>query len=208
MRRQGRDKALSQGRITRRALFVGGVQAAFVGALALRMRFLQVEQADQFRLLADENRINIRLIPPPRGQIYDRNGAAIAENVPSYRITMVREDAGDAEEVLRRLDRLIGLEDRDMSRALEEMRRSSIHPVTVADRVSWQDISRVAVNAPALPGVMPEVGLSRRYPLRDDYAHVVGYVGAVSDKDLERIEAPEALLRLPRFQIGKIGLEA
>ncbi|HAW47583.1 MAG TPA: penicillin-binding protein 2, partial [Roseovarius sp.] len=63
-------------------------------------------------------------------------------------------------------------------------------------------------NAPALPGVMPEVGLSRRYPLGAAYAHTIGYVGDVSARDIERLEAPEALLRLPRFQIGKIGLEA
>src|SRR6056297_1420735 len=208
MRRQGRDTALSQRRITRRALFLAGAQAAFVGALALRMRFLQVEQADEFRLLADENRINIRLIPPPRGQIYDRNGIVIAENVPSYRITMVREDAGDAEEVMRRLDALIGLDKREMARALEEMDRSGIHPVTLADRVSWTDISRVAVNAPALPGVTTEVGLTRRYPMGADFAHLVGYVGPVSDYDLKRIDEPDQLLRIPRFQIGKVGIEA
>ena len=62
-------------------------------ALTLRMRFLQVEQADRFRLLADENRINIRLIPPARGRIFDRGGAIIADNLPSYRITIIREEA-------------------------------------------------------------------------------------------------------------------
>jgi len=64
------------------------------------------------------------------------------------------------------------------------------------------------VNTPALPGVTPEVGLSRRYPQGADYAHVVGYVGPVSERDLERIDAPDQLLLIPRFQIGKIGLEA
>ncbi|MEM1341338.1 MAG: penicillin-binding protein 2, partial [Pseudomonadota bacterium] len=66
---------------------------------------------------------------------------------------------------------------------------------------------RVSVNTPALPGVHPEVGLSRYYPLGPDYAHMVGYVGPVSDRDLEQIDAPDALLLIPRFQIGKIGLE-
>jgi penicillin-binding protein 2 len=80
--------------------------------------------------------------------------------------------------------------------------------VTVADRVSWEDISKVAINAPALPGVTPEVGLSRAYPMGPDFAHVVGYVGPISDYDLERIENPDHLLRIPRFQIGKVGLES
>ncbi|MEQ8900295.1 MAG: penicillin-binding protein 2 [Roseovarius sp.] len=209
MRRPTRDTAESQRRITRRGLVIGGLQAGVMTALALRMRHLQLEQADQFRLLADENRINIQLLPPARGRIFDRTGQIIAENIPSYRITMVREQAGDVDAVIARLARLVELDPGELEKARRDLRDlRGDTPVTLADRVSWEAISRVAVNAPALPGVMPEVGLSRRYPLRDDYAHVVGYVGAVSDKDLERIEAPEALLRLPRFQIGKIGLEA
>ena len=209
MRRPTRDTAESQRRITRRGLVIGGLQAGVMTALALRMRHLQLEQADQFRLLADENRINIQLLPPARGRVFDRNGQIIAENIPSYRITMIREQAGDVDAVIARLARLVELDPGELEKARRDLRDlRGDTPVTVADRVTWEAISRVAVNAPALPGVMPEVGLSRRYPLRDDYAHVVGYVGAVSDKDLERIEAPEALLRLPRFQIGKIGLEA
>ena len=68
--------------------------------------------------------------------------------------------------------------------------------------------SRVAVNAPALPGVSPEVGLSRIYPSKELFAHVAGYVGPVSDRDLAAYEDPPPLLRIPRFQIGKVGIEA
>ncbi|SEK56102.1 penicillin-binding protein 2 [Roseovarius nanhaiticus] len=208
MKRQTRDTAVSQRRITRRGLILGAGQVGFMGLLAWRMRHLQVDQADQFRLLAEENRIKIRLIPPARGQIFDRNGLVVAENVPSYRIMLDREDAGDVEDTIARLGRLIHLDPEELARAREEMRRSRVHPVTIADRVSWEELSRVAVNAPALPGVRPEVGLSRRYPMDQEYAHVLGYVGPVSDYDLEKIEAPDQLLLIPRFQIGKVGLEA
>ena len=209
MRRPGRENTESQRRITRRGLILGAVQTGVLGVLALRMRFMQVEQADQFRLLADENRINIQLIPPTRGRIFDRNGAIIADNVPSYRITIVREQAGNVDEVIARLAQLIELNPDELERARRDLRElRGDTPVTVADRVSWSALSRVAVNAPALPGVLPEVGLSRRYPAQGDYAHVIGYVGPVSERDLENTDAPEQLLRLPRFQIGKIGLEA
>jgi penicillin-binding protein 2 len=209
MKKTKRDIDGSHRLLSRRALLLGGAQLAFAGALAFRMRHLQVEQADQFRLLAEENRINIRLIPPERGEIYDRNGAAIAKNVPSYRIVIVREDTGDVDKVISNLSQLIELDDDELNRAMEEMRRSApFLPITVADKVSWEDVSRVAVNAPAMPGITPEVGLSRVYPRGSDFAHVVGYVGAVSDYDLERIEDPDQLLRIPRFQIGKVGLEA
>jgi penicillin-binding protein 2 len=209
MRRAPKDTAESFRKISRRGVILGGVQLAFAGALGLRMQHLQVDQADEFRLLAEENRINIRLIPPNRGQIFDRNGIILAANEPSYRITMVREDAGDVDDVIARLSSLVELDEDELNRALTEMQRSApFLPVTVAERVTWDDISRVAVNAPALPGVTPEVGLSRVYPRYGDFAHVVGYVGPVSERDLARYETPDPVLRIPRFQIGKVGIEA
>lgn len=209
MRRAPKDTAESVRKISRRGLILGGVQLAFAGALGLRMQHLQVDQADEFRLLAEENRINIRLIPPTRGQVFDRNGVILAANEPSYRITMVKEDAGDVDDVIARLSALVELDEDELNRALTEMQRSApFLPVTVAERVTWDDISRVAVNAPALPGVTPEVGLSRIYPRRGDFAHVVGYVGPVSERDLARYETPDPVLRIPRFQIGKVGIEA
>jgi len=209
MRRSPKDTADSYRKISRRGLLLAGTQLAFGGVLAMRMRHLQVDQADEFRLLAEENRVNIRLIPPARGRIFDRNGKPLAENEPSYRITMVREDAGDVDAVIARLSMLVELDEDDLNRALTEMKRSApFLPVTVADRVTWEELSRVAANGPALPGVTPEVGLSRVYPRNADFAHVVGYVGPVSDRDLARYDEPEPLLRIPRFQIGKVGVEA
>jgi len=208
MKRPTKDSVESTRSITRRALFVGGVQLGVMGMLGLRMRALQIEQADEFRFLAEENRINIRLLPPARGQIFDRNGTILAANEQNYRVVMVREDAGDVEEVLARLTRLIPIAPEDIDRAIEEMsRRSPFVPVTISDRIRWEDIARVTINAPALPGVVAEVGLSRKYPLGADTAHIVGYVGPVSDYDLSRIDDQDPLLQIPKFQIGKTGVE-
>jgi penicillin-binding protein 2 len=187
---------------------LGGAMTAMVAILGVRMRYLQVDQADQFKLLAEENRINIRLIPPERGLIQDRNGKIIAGNEQNYRVVITREAAGDAELVLRRLAGVIPMTPEELERAIEEVNAlRAFVPVTVAERLSWEDFSKVALNAPALPGIVPEVGLSRRYPLDRDFAHVVGYVGPVSDKDLEGLAEPDPLLRIPKFQIGKIGVE-
>ncbi|MEM9708666.1 MAG: penicillin-binding protein 2 [Pseudomonadota bacterium] len=194
--------------VTRRGMVFGGVQLVFMGGLALRMRQIQVEEADEYRLLAEENRVNIRLLPPARGVIYDRNGIPIADNAQNYRIVIVREDAGDVDEIVRRLRSLIPLDENDLARALREMdRRSPFVPVTLADRLDWSDFARVAANAPALPGITPEVGLSRHYPMAEDFAHIVGYVGPVSDYDLSKIDDPDPLLQIPKFQIGKVGVE-
>ena len=208
MRRTARDTDESSRRINRRALFMGGCMTAMVAVLGARMRYLGVEQADQFRLLAEENRINIRLIPPARGLILDRNGKQVAGNEQNYRIVITREGAGDVDMVLNRLSHVISMTQDAMDRTKKDIARNSkFVPVTVADRLSWDDFSRVALNAPALPGVMPEVGLSRIYPRDADFAHVVGYVGPVSEKDLASLENPDPLLTIPKFQIGKIGVE-
>lgn len=208
MRRTRAETEFSHTRISRRAALLGGAQLLFIGGLAARMRFLQVEQADQFRLLAEENRINIRLIPPSRGEVFDRNGVRLAQNAPSYRIVIVREDAGDVDATLAQLSQIIRLEPDTIERVKEEMRRSApFLPVTVASDVTWDEISRVSVNAPALPGITPEVGLSRVYPQGSDFAHILGYVGPVSDYDLDKIDDPEPVLMIPRFQIGKVGVE-
>jgi penicillin-binding protein 2 len=208
VRRTARDTEESNRTLNRRTLMLGGAMGAMVAVLGVRMRYLQVDQADQFKLLAEENRISIRLIPPIRGLIQDRNGKVIAGNEQNYRVVITREAAGDVELVLRRLATIIPMTAEELTQTLEEVNSlSAFVPVTVAERLSWDDFSKVAVNAPALPGVVPEVGQSRRYPLDTDFAHVVGYVGPVSEKDLEGLESPDPLLKIPKFQIGKIGVE-
>ena len=208
MKRPAKEASGSNRRIGRRALILGALQLNVAGVLGLRMRHLQIEEADQFRLLAEENRINMRLLPPARGKILDRAGVVLAGNGQNYRVVIVREDAGDVEEVLARLRRLVWIDPDDLERARREIaRRSPFVPVTVAERLSWEEISRVAVNAPALPGITPEVGLSREYPMGPDFAHITGYVGPVSDYDLSKLKDPDPLLQIPRFQIGKTGIE-
>ena len=107
MRRPRVDIEAAQRKLTRRAAVLGGLQFTLVGTLAARMHYLQVDQADEYRLLAEENRINIHLIPPERGEVFDRNGVQLARNVPSYRIVIVRENAGNVDEVIERLRSLV-----------------------------------------------------------------------------------------------------
>ncbi len=209
MKRSSREIEESARGISRRALMLGGAQAAMIAVLGVRMRQMQVEEAETYSMLAEENRVSIRLIPPVRGVIQDRNGVMLAGNEQNYRIVIVREDAGDVEAVLARLRRIVPLSDADIERTLVEVRRrSAFVPITIADRLTWDQFAAVAANAPALPGITPEVGMSRVYPNGNDIAHVVGYVGPVSEADLARLEDPDPLLQIPQFQIGKVGVEA
>ncbi|MCV2874788.1 penicillin-binding protein 2 [Rhodobacteraceae bacterium XHP0102] len=208
-RSQKRKNEDSSARLSRRAIVLGGLMTTTCLVLAGRMRYLQLERADDFRLLAEENRINLRLLPPARGVIYDRKGTILADNAPNYRITMVREDAGDVDLVLARLSRLVNLDRDKLDRARDEMMsRPPFVPVTIADRLTWEEFSLVSVNAPALPGITPDVGLSRNYPLGGDFSHVVGYVGPVSDYYLETTGDTDPVLQIPDFQVGRYNVEA
>ncbi|MBB5723187.1 penicillin-binding protein 2 [Loktanella ponticola] len=208
MKKPAKDGGRSTRKMSRRAMLMGGVQMSVVAALAIRLQSMQVEQADQFRLLAEENRINIRLIPPARGLVFDRNGKAIADNEQNYRVVMVREDAGDVDEVLAKLLTIVDIPEDTIAKAKEDIfKRSPFVQVTIADRLSWEDMAKININAPALPGITAEVGLSRVYPWGAELGHVTGYVGPVSDYDLSKIDDQDPLLQIPKFQIGKTGVE-
>ncbi|SFS22368.1 penicillin-binding protein 2 [Yoonia litorea] len=208
MVRRAKDQALQFRQVSRRALIVGIGQVGILGIIGWRMRSLQIEDADQYRLLAEENRINMQLIPPSRGMIFDRNGALLADNEQNYRLVITREEAGDPVEAIARLANEIELDPDDIGRALSEMeQKAPFIPVTLKEHMSWEEVAFININAPALPGIRSEVGLSRHYPFGADLAHVVGYVGPVSDYDLSRTNDPDPLLRIPRFQIGKTGVE-
>ncbi|MBU2090087.1 MAG: penicillin-binding protein 2, partial [Alphaproteobacteria bacterium] len=189
---------------TRRALLLGGAQLGMVGALLGRLYYLQVVEADRYRVLADDNRINIRLLPPPRGEIVDRFGMPLAINEKNYRVVIVREQAGNVPATLERLGRLIDLPEREVRRVMREMKRKrAFVPITARENLTWEEVSRVEVNAPDLPGIAIEVGLTRFYPYSETLAHVLGYVAAVSESEL----TGDPLLELPDFRIGKNGVE-
>jgi len=209
MQKSASDIADSARGISRRAVMIGGLQVAVVAVLGLRLRSMQLEHAEEYRMLSDGNSVKIRLLPPARGLILDRNGFIIADNEQNYRVTIMREEAGDVAAILDRLAHLIPLSEADRVKILDEVaRRSPSTPVSVRDRLTWDQFAAIAVNAPALPGVTPESVLSRRYPRAGDFAHAMGYVGPVSDYDLSKIADPDPVLMLPEFQLGKVGLEA
>ncbi len=189
---------------TRRAALLAGGQGLMFAALAARMYYLQVVEADRFAMLAEDNRINPRLLPPPRGRILDRFGVVLADNGQDYRAVIVREQTKDVEAVLERLGEIIGIRPEERKRILKEMRmRRAFVPVKVRENLSWEEVSRIEVNTPDLPGVSIEVGQTRNYRDGEIAAHALGYVAAVSEAELNG----DPLLELPGFRIGKDGIE-
>lgn len=194
-----------RGRIfTRRAMLLAGGQALMFTGLAARMYYLQVVESSHYRVLAEENRISLRLLPPPRGRILDRRGAPLATNAQNFRVVIVPEEAENIEQTLDRLDRLVQVPEHERRRIMREVRRRrAFVPVTVRENLSWEEVSRIEVNAPDLPGINIDVGETRSYPFDGAAAHVLGYVAAVSERDL----TGDPLLELPGFRIGKTGIE-
>ena len=189
---------------TRRALLLAGLEGSLVLVLAGRMYQLQVVESAAYRLLAKENSVSLRLLAPPRGRILDRFGAALADNRPNYRAILVAEEAGNIPATLDAFGRVIALDPAERQAVLREVRR--VHrfvPVVVRSNLHWDEMARVEVAAPELPGVSIEQGLTRHYPLGQGAAHVLGYVGAVSQSE----QNGDPLLELPDFKVGKSGIE-
>ncbi len=190
----------------RRLLLLGGVKVAAFSVLAARLHQLQVVDAPRFALQAEENRVSQRLLSPARGRILDRAGHPLAINVPVYRVWVVREQARDVEAVLRQLKNLITISDERLAEVVAQSRsRAAFVPVTVRDDLTWDEVAAVAVNAPDLPGIVLDAGLVRRYEHGREFAHVLGYVGPVSEAELTG--STDALLRVPDLRIGKNGVE-
>src|ERR671919_1749646 len=189
---------------TRRALLLGGSQLTLFTALAGRLYYLQVVNADEYALLADENRINHRLLPPERGRVFDRHGVPLARNRRTYRVLVVREQTTDLRATLQALSRLITLPEERIEEVIAQAQaRRPFVPIAVREDLNWTEVSRISIHGPDLPGVTLVSGLIRDYPVGDITGHVLGYVGPVSEQEL----TGEPLLELPEFRIGKNGIE-
>lgn len=191
---------------TRRSLLLGGAQALLLSALAGRLYQLQVLETQRFSVQAEENRINLRLLPPSRGLIFDRGGQPLAVNRNNFR-AMATSDRGRGVEVLvERLDSIFSLGEQERNRLLRELRRSrNAQPVVVRENLGWEEVARLEFNAPDLPGVFIDLGQTRDYPEGDLMSHIVGYTGRVADEDLAGRDDP--VLQLATMRFGKKGVE-
>ncbi len=201
-------QASTNSRFTRRSLVLFGSQLSLAGILGSRMYQLQVVESGHYTERAERSRIRPRLIAPVRGEIYSRDGTALAENRQNYRVVMVREQTDDIRLSLQKLSALIELTSERQEELYETIRKSSpFAHVLVAENLTWDEFADINANAPALHGISPEIGLTRHYPKTDITAHIVGYVGAPDNEDIKRAGTAKGLLKLPGMRIGKNGIE-
>ncbi|MEM6414166.1 MAG: penicillin-binding protein 2 [Pseudomonadota bacterium] len=195
---------------TRRATVFSGAFTLLIGGIGARLYQLQIHQHEKFLALAKENQFNRRVLTPLRGEIVDRFGVSLASNRQNFRLLLAPRSTPDVEVALEKIAEHIDLSPQRCERIMREIRRTGgVNPVQVADNLSWDEFSKLSYETPSLPGARPDVGETRNYPLGSATAFVIGYVGAVTDRDLssEQNADDRKLLRQPGFKVGRDGLE-
>lgn len=190
--------------LTRRAFLIGTAQLGFFGLLFSRLYDLQIREGDKFQTMAEENRVNMRVILPPRGVITDRNGVVLGHSQKSFRAELIPEQTPHVEETLRRIYALMPFEDWERKRILRDLRKNrAFVPLLLRENLDWDQLSLLELHTPDLPGLVIEAGEIRHYPYAEATAHILGYVGAPTEEEAKN----DPLLSQPSFRIGKSGVE-
>jgi penicillin-binding protein 2 len=190
--------------LLQKTLILAALNFFLILILIGRLYYLQVYQGEKYKVLSDENRISTRILVPPRGIVYDRNGVILATNEQNFQALIIAEQVRNVEQTLERFRQLMPLEASEEERIIKDIRRNrKFVPIKIKDNLTWEEVSAILLNAPYLPGIVIDQGLNRYYPEGLYTAPFLGYVGAVSDKD----EKDDPLLLVPDFKIGKAGLE-
>jgi penicillin-binding protein 2 len=193
----------------RRLLIAAALIVAGFGGLLGRFVYLQVFQHDHYRTLAESNRIAIVPIVPNRGVITDRNGVILAQSYSAYTLEVTPSRVKNLEETIDELAKLVDVQPRDrkrFKRLLEETKNFESLPLRT--RLSDEEVARFAVNRYRFPGVEIKARLFRQYPFGEIASHVIGYIGRINDRDVERIdEWDETANYKGSDYIGKVGLE-
>ncbi|MFZ2508694.1 MAG: penicillin-binding protein 2 [Steroidobacteraceae bacterium] len=200
-----KDEHLEQQIFIQRSAIAAFLALGLMLLLAGRTFWLQVMQHEYYAELSQGNRARIEPLPPNRGIIYDRSGRVIAENTPAYQLELVREQAGDLEEILAQLTKfgLLEQDDLDRVRRLLQSRRS-FEAVPIRLQLDDELVARYAVHRHELPGVALVTRMARHYPFGATGAHALGYVGAISEDELVRIDVERYF---GTGVVGKTGIE-
>ena len=208
--REGRYKPLKEARheealFRRRALAGFLIIVACLVALGVRFSFLQIERHDEFSARSEANRVLTRPHAPARGLIYDRNGVLLAENVAAFRLEITPEQVHDLPATIVRLGEVVPISDDDVERfnALRKSKRS-YEGTPIRLKLSEEEIAKFSVNRWAFPGVDVVPYLTRSYPLGEEFAHTVGYVGRIDEADLGKLDKGDYA---GTTHVGKTGIE-
>lgn len=196
-----REQRIYSARTATALLFV----AAMLGILLVQYYSLQISEYETYSTASERNRVQLRPLPPKRGLIYDRNGVLLADNRPSYTLSIIVERVDDLDATLENLQALVPIDESDIDkfRSRASQRRPYEH-VPLRFRLDDEEQAKIAVNRHRLPGVIIDAQLQRHYPHGALFAHALGYVGRINTQELETIDTVDYR---GTFHIGKIGVE-
>ncbi len=195
-----------RGNFTRRGLLLGAGQLALFGGLGARFYQLQVIERARYAPLADQNRMDVQIIPAVRGRILDRGGLLLADNEEAFRVTLTPALCADIKGVLRRLSRILPISLERREQLLVRARRQSRNtPLVIASDITFEQLAEINVLTPQLSGVRTEIAWRRHYTEGETMGHIVGYVGSVDRSVLDADD--DAVLRVPGMKVGKAGVE-
>lgn len=195
------EKKIFRGRI----YFAMGFVSFFLLLLITRYSYLQLYQYEHFQTASDNNRIRLQALPPARGYIYDRNGILLADNYPVFSAVVSRTDIHDIQQLLTRLTPVLKLTEEDVDRFIKRAKTArKTEILSIKMNLTETDIARFSELKQQFPGVRIETQMTRYYPHGDLFAHVIGYVGRINEKELKSIDKN---LYAGTNLIGKIGVE-
>ncbi len=196
----------SETRLIQRRLILSAVIVLVLMSIVLgRLYVLQVVEHEHFSTLSNSNRVRLKALPPTRGLIYDRNGVVLADNLPAYRLEIIREQVSDLDDTIKRLSEYVEISDYAIKKYRQSSRRRRPYEsVPLLLNLSDEELARLAVNLHKFEGVEINARLTRNYPLGKHAVHALGYVGRIDVKDLNQLD--EANYAGTSY-IGKLGLE-
>lgn len=188
-----------------RTILAIGLVMILLSVVLMRYYTLQVTEYEIYKTQSERNRVQLQPLPPQRGLIYDRNGVLLADNRPSYMLSIVRERIPDLEATLADVGAVLPISDSDMDTFRKKLTRSRPYdPVPLRFRLTEEERARLAVNRFRLPGVVVEAQLLRHYPHGELFSHALGYVGRINEQEVQELDETDYR---GTFHVGKVGVE-
>ena len=193
--------------INRRMFITSSFKFFIMVGIVSRLFFLQVKENKKYLTLSDKNRIREWKLAPVRGEFHDYFGNVIAGNFEAYQLHVIPEQVDDFRYVIYRIKDLLELSDKEFKKVLKK--KNEIKPwetLIVSDNLSWQKFSKINNHLYDLNGVKPVISISRNYPFKENFTHLIGYVSQANQNDIETTESIKKNF-VPGLKVGKVGLE-
>ncbi len=193
--------------INRRMFITGSIKFFIMVGIVSRLFFLQVKENKKYLTLSDKNRIREWKLAPVRGEFHDYFGNVIAGNFEAYQLHIIPEQVDDFRYVIYRIKDLLELSDKEFRKVLKK--KNEIKPwetLIVSDNLNWQKFSKVNNHLYDLNGVKPVISISRNYPYKENFTHLIGYVSQANQDDIESTDSIKKNF-VPGLKVGKVGLE-